>query len=76
MGKRVSIVKDGRCPQTQKQAYYKKKALDLAEKWKPDIRGKWEAYKCPYGVSHWHIGHAKSPSKEANLDKGENDERA
>lgn len=56
---KAKVVVAGRCLLTGKVAYYQKKAEDLANKWRPDERGDWSAYKCPYGRTHWHVGHAK-----------------
>ena len=52
-----SRIKNGRCIPTGKVAMGKKQAETRAEHWKPDERGKWDAYKCPYGKRHYHVGH-------------------
>lgn len=50
--------KDGtRCRMTTKVMYSENRANKLADKLSPDERGMWNAYKCEYGKSHWHIGH-------------------
>lgn len=54
---------------TDKIPYYKKKAEDLAAKWKADERGEWSAFKCPYGKTHWHVGH--DPLKSASNEQKE-----
>ena len=58
-----SKVIDHRCIMTGKKAYYQKKAEGVASTLKPDERGPWSAYKCPYGETHWHIGHTPSVTK-------------
>lgn len=64
-----SKIINGRCAHTDKIPMYKKRAERLAERLTPDERGNWSAYKCPYGKSHWHIGHTPTNLTEELKDK-------